>query len=424
MTASDPTNAHPAPPNEAVLDDRLLRVPRARRLEPAARREPEEDGTVEPDEPDPDGSHAVVGPPRTPPRRRSRPTTSTISSWLAFTMVGRAMIMTSQPGWNVGAIALSTSRSRRRTRLRTTAPPSRLPVDKPIRVVSRSVRRKRATRSGWDRTAPSPWSARKSFGLESITSRGAVAPRSLVRPSAACDRGRGVRRRCVGRRWSSSGRGSRAPWRDAAFWAERSASSGVRAILSIRPRGLSISTPRGTQTRQALTSAGRVDVRAIMEPTVGGVKHRRPAWPRPRGAEGGRAGACRGEVWGERIRRGAACSGNVEVVRRGARTRSTEPAILPGSIARFRPKCLAGRDGAVLSFPSARHRDGRRKPLEALQRGPRTGRSRSHRAPNEPSPTVSPSPNPGGRYPSTIHPRAIGSRERYGREASLARCSR
>ena len=66
------------------------------------------------------------------------------------------MIRTSQPGWNEGAIALSTSRSRRRTRLRTTAPPSFRPVARPNRVASRSVRRKRAVRSGWDRTVPAP----------------------------------------------------------------------------------------------------------------------------------------------------------------------------------------------------------------------------------------------------------------------------
>lgn len=237
MTAGDPTGAHQGSPQEAVLRDGLLRIARAGRLEPAARRQPEEDGTIEPDQSDSDRSHAVVRPPRTPPRRRRRPTASTTSSWLASTTAGRAMIRTSQPGWNEGAITLSTSRSRRRTRFRTTAPPSRLPVDRPILVVSRSVRRKRATRSGWDRTVPSPWSARKSLGLESITSRGAGATRSLVRPSAACVRALGARRRCVGPRWSSSGRGSRAPWRDGAFWAERSASWGLRAILSIRPRG-------------------------------------------------------------------------------------------------------------------------------------------------------------------------------------------
>jgi hypothetical protein len=144
------------------------------------------------------------------------------------------MIRTSHPGWNEGAIALSICRSLRRTRLRTTAPPSFRPVDRPNRVVSRSVRRMRATSSGWDRTVPSPWSARKSFGRESTTSRGARAPRPPVRPSAACGRAHGERPGCVGPQESSSGHESRAPWRDVASSAGRSASSGLREILSIR----------------------------------------------------------------------------------------------------------------------------------------------------------------------------------------------
>ena len=99
------------------------------------------------------------------------------------------MMRTSQPGWNEGAITLSTSRSRRRTRLRTTAPPSLRPVDRPNRVVSRSVRRNRAVKSGWDLVVPAPWIAAKSCGRESITSRGGFGPRSVVRPSVASDHG-------------------------------------------------------------------------------------------------------------------------------------------------------------------------------------------------------------------------------------------
>ena len=109
---------------------------------------------VEPDEPDPDPFHVAVGPPSTPPRWRSRRSAPTNVSWSVSTIAGRAMMRTSQPGWNEGAIALSTSRSRRRTRFRTTAPPSFRPVDNPNRVVSRSVRRNRAEKSGWDRTGP------------------------------------------------------------------------------------------------------------------------------------------------------------------------------------------------------------------------------------------------------------------------------
>jgi hypothetical protein len=148
----------------------------------------------------------------------------------------RAMIRTSQPGWNEGAITLSASRSRLRTRFRTTAPPSLRPVENPKRVTSRSVRRIRITSREWDLTVPLPWSAAKSPGLESITSRGELWPRSVVRPLASCGRA------LVGQpvlgvpRWSSCGRGSRAPWSDAASWAGRSASSDG-GYLSIRPRG-------------------------------------------------------------------------------------------------------------------------------------------------------------------------------------------
>ena len=162
------------------------------------------------------------------------------------------MIRTSQPGWNEGAITLSASRSRLRTLFRTTAPPSLRPVESPKRVSSRSVRRIRTTSREWDLTVPSPCSAAKSSGLESITSRGELWPRSAVRPSASCVRERGGRPALGVPRWSSSGRGSRVPWRDAASWAERSASSdGV--FLSIRPRGQD--TPKGTRTRLAHESA-------------------------------------------------------------------------------------------------------------------------------------------------------------------------
>jgi hypothetical protein len=160
---------------------------------------------------------------------------STRVRWSASTIAGRATIRTSQPGWNEGAIALSTSRSRRRTRLRTTAPPSFRPVARPNRVVSRSVRRNRAVRSGWDRRVPAR-SAAKSCGRESITRRGGCTPRSLVRPSVASDLVPAERRRRGGHRASASARGSRAPSRDAASWAGRSASSGLCAILSAGPR--------------------------------------------------------------------------------------------------------------------------------------------------------------------------------------------
>jgi hypothetical protein len=173
------------------------------------------------------------------------------------------MMRTSQPGWNEGAITLSASRSRRRTRLRTTAPPSSRPVDSPNRVVPRSVRRKRAWISGWDREIPSRCNAAKSRGLVSITSRGGFWPRASVRPSAAFGPSLGEPRGRDGPRSTSSGRGSRAPWRDAASWAGRSASWGCRAILSIG-LGAVGSTPRGTRTRRAPESAWRVVVRRMI----------------------------------------------------------------------------------------------------------------------------------------------------------------
>jgi len=89
-------------------------------------------------------------------------------------------------------------------------------------------------------------------------------PRPFVRPSAASDPvpaerpGRGVPR------WSSSGRGSRAPSRDGASWAGRSASSsGFCAILSIRPRDSTCDPKRhanapGARERMARSSSRRM----------------------------------------------------------------------------------------------------------------------------------------------------------------------
>src|SRR6185436_2461262 len=110
----------PAALEQPVFLDRLLGVARARRFVATAGWHPGEDDPVEPDEPDPDRLHDPACPPSTPPRWRRRRSVSTRVRWSASTIAGRAMIRTSQPGWNEGAIALSTSRSRRRTRFRTT----------------------------------------------------------------------------------------------------------------------------------------------------------------------------------------------------------------------------------------------------------------------------------------------------------------
>ena len=213
-----------------------------------------------------------VAPPNTPPRTSIRCNAPTSASWSASTIAGRAMMRTSQPGWNEGAITLSASRSRRRTRFRTTAFPSRRPVDRPKRVVSRSVRRNRAENNGWDLVVPEPWIAAKSCGRESITSRGVGVPRSVVRPSAASDREPAGWPGCGDPLSSSCGRGSRVPWRDGASWAGRSASSsGLSEILSVRPRGtVAPTSPRGTQTRRHPTGAWRVFVRRMIWPVRNG----------------------------------------------------------------------------------------------------------------------------------------------------------
>jgi len=179
----------------------------------------------------------------TPLRRSSRPSVSSIARWSAVTRPGLAMTSTSQPGRTSGAIDRSTSRSRRRTRFRTTAEPRALLVARPYRVDPRSVRRTRVARRGWDRIVPRSTSAAKSCGLEIITRRGGRVPRSVVRPTGACDREPGVRPGRGVRPSSSSGRGSRVPWRGGASWAGRSASSCLRGILSVGPRGSVILDP-------------------------------------------------------------------------------------------------------------------------------------------------------------------------------------
>ena len=186
----------------------------------------------------------AVGPPSTPPRWRSRRSAPTNASWSDSTIAGLAMMRTSQPGWNEGAIALSASRSRRRTRFRTTAPPSFRPVDNPNRVVSRSVRRNRAARSGWDRMVPRPGAPRNPAGGRAS------------RAAADACRGRPSGRQPLPTAGPSSGQDATAagrlhPGAEAVLLRAMALlglvgllSSGLRAILSIRPRGGRHSTPR------------------------------------------------------------------------------------------------------------------------------------------------------------------------------------
>ena len=137
-------------------------------------------------------------------------------------------------------------------------PPSRVPVRSPGRIAWSRARSGGpcAARSGCDRIVPCSWSAAKSCGRESITSRGR-RPRPVVRPTGACDRGPGVRPGRGVRPSSSYGRGSRAPWRGGASWAGRSASSSLRAILSIRPRGSVRHRPQKARKRADRPMHGR-----------------------------------------------------------------------------------------------------------------------------------------------------------------------
>jgi hypothetical protein len=162
------------------------------------------------------------------------------------------MMRTSQPGWNEGAITLSASRILRRTRLRTTAPPTRRPIANPNRVVSRSVRRNRPTRSGCVRGTPPSWSRAKSAGRESIVSRGELGPLARVRPSGASAPWPAAPRRRAGRPSSSCELGTRAPWRGVASWAGTWACpSGLSVILSIRPRDLRFRSRKARKTCRA-----------------------------------------------------------------------------------------------------------------------------------------------------------------------------
>ena len=154
VAAGDSTHSHPAPSKQTVFADRLLGIDRTGWLETTDRWSPGEQTAIEPDEPDADRLHGTVRPPRTPPRRRRLCTASVNTSKSAEMTGARAMIRTSQPGWNEGAITLSASRSRRRIRFRTTAPPSLRPVENPKRVSSKSVRRIRTTSRGLDLTDP------------------------------------------------------------------------------------------------------------------------------------------------------------------------------------------------------------------------------------------------------------------------------
>jgi hypothetical protein len=177
-------------------------------------------------------------------------------------MGGRHTMSTSQPGARRGPSARRTARSRRRTRLRTTAFPSRRPVDSPNLVRPRSFGANRAARRGCTLLLLVRWSAAKSRRDRSISGREpGGGPTRSGRPFRRSDDDvpwRGARRGHGGHPGSSCGRGNRAPWRDVASWAGTSAWSS-RTVGSWASEdgaaGLG-SCPRGTETRPALPSGG------------------------------------------------------------------------------------------------------------------------------------------------------------------------
>ena len=181
-------------------------------------------------------------------------------------------------------------------------------------------------------------------------SRGAWVPRSVVRPSAASDRGPVVLRPRVDRRESASGLGSRVPWRGVASWAGRSASSGLSGILSCRPRGDLVSTPRGTQTRRAPDSARRVFVRRMIRPASKGCQTSRD-----------RARAARSSHFtqetGSRLRPVVGC------VQRKQRRQDASARSVPGQIVRHKR-----RSGLRCSDPCVRSKDLTVEPLRATRR--------------------------------------------------------
>jgi hypothetical protein len=243
------------------------------------------------------------------------------------------MIRTSQPGWNEGAITLSASRSRLRTLFRTTAPPSLRPVESPKRVSPRSVRRTRTTSRVLDLTVPCPCSAAKSSGLESITSRGGLWPRSAVRPTASSGRGRGGRRARGARPLSSSGRGSHVPWRDAASWADRSASSDA-GYLSMSASGSGYPVRHANAPSATSSASARLPADYMNAPV--GLSTTPDRRRRPPEAREGRSGPDSG----------------------------LESPIPPGSIRFEKAQILAGAAGPVLFFGG---------PLRQTTIGPRPG---------------------------------------------------
>ena len=129
-------------------------------------------------------------------------------------------------------------------------------------------------------------------------------PRS-IRPSAASGLGRDGRPGLDDLRSFASGRGSRAPWRGGASLAGRSASSRLRAILSIRPRG---PPPVDGWFRPLEARERAVRTKAPGASTSRRVYGRPRSSVKPRPAPGGPGVARVGPGWLARVRPGSTLS--------------------------------------------------------------------------------------------------------------------
>lgn len=141
VTPRDPLHAHPAPLKEAITIDGLFCVARAAWLIAATRRQPEEDCPVKVDEADSKLLQFVlvvfVSAFSRPADVISRVRTVSRSRWASVAAAGRVTRSTSHPGAMSGPSLRRMVRNRRLTRLRTTAGPTRRPVEIPNRVRSR-----------------------------------------------------------------------------------------------------------------------------------------------------------------------------------------------------------------------------------------------------------------------------------------------
>jgi len=134
VTTANAFDSQPAASKDAMGFNGLKKIVRARRLVTAPGTGTGKNGKHRRDEnlvstnAEPDKNHALKMPARWQARNQS------CWSWSkeAFTAEGRAMITSCTPGLSSGRLLRANSRSRRRTWLRTTAPPSRREVTSPI----------------------------------------------------------------------------------------------------------------------------------------------------------------------------------------------------------------------------------------------------------------------------------------------------